>query len=331
MNDEIIVIAELSDGRVLSVTYEVIAFARAIAAGGSGRVRIVAPGREVQAAARGLADETGMDVLALEDDALELYNTEVWMTALAPWLAVQKPRYICIPHTSRGCDFAPGLAVRLGAACVTAAEGFQQQNGVVSFVRSIFNGKIRMHITPQTDMAVLTVLPGVFAAQEASRKGSCSSPGHVQFLRIPDHPQRIRAMGMSPVATQDLDLMLADVIVSAGRGIGAEENLEWIRRLAGLFSKSAVGCSRAVCDLGWLDHKHQVGLTGRTVAPKLYIACGISGAAQHIAGMRGSRFILAINTDPRAAIFQFADAGIGEDLVTFIPLVLEKASKLNFS
>jgi electron transfer flavoprotein alpha subunit len=331
MNDEIIIIAELSDGRVLSVTYEVIAFARAIAAGGSGRVRIVAPGREVQAAARGLADETGMDVLALEDDALELYNTEVWMTALAPWLAVQKPRYICIPHTSRGCDFAPGLAVRLGAACVTAAEGFQQQNGVVSFVRSIFNGKIRMHITPQTDMAVLTVLPGVLAAQEASRKGSCSSPGHVQFLRIPDHLQRIRAMGMSPVAAQDLDLVLADVIVSAGRGIGVEENLEWIRRLAGLFSKSAVGCSRAVCDLGWLDHKHQVGLTGRTVAPKLYIACGISGAAQHIAGMRGSRFILAINTDPRAAIFQFADAGIVEDLVTFIPLVLEKASKLNFS
>jgi electron transfer flavoprotein alpha subunit len=347
MNDEIIVIAELSDGRVLSVTYEVIAFARAIAAGGSGRVRIVAPGREVQAAARGLADETGMDVLALEDDALELYNTEVWMTALAPWLAVQKPRYICIPHTSRGCDFTPGLAVRLGAACITAVESFRRRDGVTSFTRSIFNGKIRMHVAPLMDMTVLSVLPGAFNAVEelpgepgspplpGIKQGKYSKPfrstGHVEVLKIQPRPEKSRALGTIPASAQDLDLVLADVIVSAGRGIGAEENLEWIRRLAGLFSKSAVGCSRAVCDLGWLDHKHQVGLTGRTVAPKLYIACGISGAAQHIAGMRGSRFILAINTDPRAAIFQFADAGIVEDLVTFIPLVLEKASKLNFS
>jgi electron transfer flavoprotein alpha subunit len=331
MNNEILVIAELSEGRVLPVTYELIAFALVLAGGDPAAVCLMVPGREVRVAAYELAHETSMDVITLEGDALEPYNTEAWMATLAPRLAARKPRYICIPHTSRGCDFAPGLAVRLGASCITAVEGFRQHNGVVSFARSIFNGKITMHISPQADRAVLTVLPGAFAAQKVSRKGSCSSPGHVQFLRIPDRPQRIRAMGMSPVAAQDLDLVLADVIVSAGRGIGAEENLGWIRRLAGLFSKSAVGCSRAVCDLGWLDHKHQVGLTGRTVAPKLYIACGISGAAQHIAGMRGSRFIVAINTDPRAAIFQFADAGIVEDLATFIPLVLEKASELNIS
>lgn len=344
MNQEIIIIAELSDGRVLPVTYELIAFARALAAGDSGPVRIMVPGRDVQAAARGLAGETGMDVIAVEGDALEPYNAEAWMTALAPRLAVQKPRYVCIPHTSRGCDFAPGLAVRLGAACITAVESFRRQDGVISFTRSIFNGKIRMHVAPLTDVTVLSVLPGAFNAAEESqgRPGSsplpgikqdgCSKPrrstGHVGVLKIQDRPEKIQALGVIPAAAQDLDLALADVIVSAGRGIGAEENLELIRRMAGLFPKSAVGCSRAVCDRGWLGYKHQIGLTGRTVTPKLYIACGISGAVQHIAGMRGSRVIVAINKDPRAAIFQVADVGIVEDLSTFIPLVMEKAGDL---
>lgn len=350
MNQEIIVIAELSDGRVLPVTYELAAFAQAIAAGDSSPVRIMVLGRDVQGAARGLADETGVDVIALEGDSLEQYNAEAWMTALAPRLAVLKPRYICIPHTSRGRDFAPGLAVRLGAACITAVESFRRQDGVISFTRSIFNGKIRMHVAPLTDMTVLSVLPGAFNAAEESQgrhdpsplpegtdfksvpQDGCSKPrrstGHVEILKIPSRPEKIQALGVIPAAAQDLDLALADVIVSAGRGIGAEENLELIRRMAGLFPKSAVGCSRAVCDRGWLGHKHQIGLTGRTVAPKLYIACGISGAVQHIAGMRGARVIVAINNDPRAAIFQVADFGIVEDLNTFIPLVMEKARDL---
>ncbi|MBA4397820.1 MAG: hypothetical protein C0394_10645 [Syntrophus sp. (in: bacteria)] len=342
MNDEILVIAEMSEGRVLPVTYELIAFARALAGEESAAVRIMAPGRNVEAVARDLAQETSMDVVALEGDALEPYNAEAWMAALAPRIAARKPLYICIPHTSRGCDFAPGLSVRLGAACITAVEDFRRQDGLMSFSRSICNGKIRMHVAPQTDMTVLCVLPGVFkAATEYQGKpdhsplpamkqeGHFQDSGagvHVEVLKSHDRPQKTRALGMIPAAAQDLDLALADVIVSAGRGIGAEENLEWIRRLAGLFSKSAVGCSRAVCDLGWLDHKHQVGLTGRSVAPKLYIACGVSGAVQHIAGMRGSRLVIAINTDPRAAIFQVADAGIVEDLNIFIPLLIEKAA-----
>lgn len=341
MNDEILVIAEISDGRILPVTYELIAFARALAGDDATAVHIMAPGRDVEAAARNLAQETGMDAIALEGDALEPYNAETWMAALAPRIAARKPRYICIPHTSRGCDFAPGLAVRIGAACITAVEDFGRQDGRVSFSRSIYNGKIRMHIAPQTDVAVLCVLPGAFKAaseyqetpdpsplpgmkQEGPFQGS-GAGGHVVVMKSHHCPQKIRALGIIPAAAQELDLALADVIVSAGRGIGAGENLELIRRLAGLFAKSAVGCSRAVCDLGWLDHKHQVGLTGRTVTPKLYIACGVSGAVQHIAGMRGSKFILAINTDQRAAIFQVADACIVEDLNTFIPLLIEKA------
>jgi electron transfer flavoprotein alpha subunit len=115
------------------------------------------------------------------------------------------------------------------------------------------------------------------------------------------------------------------VVVAAGKGIGREENLALIRRLAAIFPKGAVGASRLVCDAGWLPYPHQVGVTGKTVAPKLYLACGISGTIQHVTGMRGSRCIVAINTDPRAAIFQVAHYGIVEDLTTFIPLLLDFA------
>jgi electron transfer flavoprotein alpha subunit len=308
MSNEIVVIAELSDNRVLPVTYELIAFARALSTGDFAPVRMIVPGRDVHAVARDLADDTGMDVIALVGDPLEFYNAETWMTVLATWLTARKPRYICIPHTSRGCDFAPGLAVRLGASCITAVEGFRRQGDAIRFVHTIFNGKIKMDVATEMDTTVLTMLPGAFKA--------------VEVLKIPDHPQKIRTLGVIPAEEQDLDLALADVIVSAGRGIGAEENLALIRRLAGLFSKSAVGCSRTVCDRGWLGYKHQIGLTGKTVAPKLYIACGISGAVQHVAGMRGSKMVVAVNKDPGAAIFQIADIGIVEDLITFIPLVI---------
>ena len=321
MNNEIAVIAELSDNRLLPVTYEVIAFARALSAGNFAPVRLIVPGSAVHAVARDLADETGMDVIALVGDALEFYNAETWITALASGLAARKPRYICIPHTSRGCDFAPGLAIRLRASCITAVEGIRRQDDAIRFVHTIFNGKIKMNVAPEMDTTVLTVLPGAFKAEEKSPQPH--SAGSVEVLEIPDRPRKIRTLGLIPAGEQDLDLALADVIVSAGRGIGAEENLELIRRLAGLFSKSAVGCSRTVCDLGWLGYKHQIGLTGKTVAPKLYIACGISGAVQHIAGMRGSKMVMAVNKDPRAAIFQIADIGIIEDLITFIPLVMD--------
>jgi electron transfer flavoprotein alpha subunit len=140
-------------------------------------------------------------------------------------------------------------------------------------------------------------------------------------------PGRIVFRGRSQAAAEDAPITEAEVIVSAGRGIRKKENLELIERLAGLFSRSAVGGSRSVCDLGWLEYSRQVGITGKTVAPKLYIACGISGASQHIAGMKDSQLIIAINSDPGAAIFSIADYGIVEDLTTFIPLVIEESGK----
>jgi electron transfer flavoprotein alpha subunit len=371
MDRDIVVIAESTAGRALPVTHELLAFARALAESAD-RVCVVLPGRDVQAAARVLARETGADCLALEGDALEPYNAEVWTAALALRLATQKPRYILVAHTSRGCDVAPALAVRIGAACITAVEGFQRIGGVIGFSRSIFNGKVKMHLAPQTGTAVLAVLPGACAAATASHGSSLArspvdgqrpappapgmtdgpppealetvgespeasavgmrSPappataGRVDVFPFHGRPRQTRALGVAEAGAQDLDLTLADVVVCAGRGVGSAENIDGVRRLAALFPKSAVACSRPVCDLGWMDYRHQVGLTGRTVAPKLYIACGVSGAAQHLAGMRGAGFVVAVNKDPHAAIFQVADVGVVEDLAAFIPLLISSPS-----
>lgn len=341
MDRDIVVIAESSDGRALPVAQDLIAFARALAGDEAARVCVILPGRDVQGAAHVLARETGADCLALEGEGLEPYNAEAWTAALATRLAARKPRYVLIPHTSRGCDVAPALAVRLGAACITAVEGVRREAGVMGFNRSIFNGKIRMHLAPQTATTVLTILPGACAQAAASsqpdaRPASALTPeasskaraaaGHVETFEVCDSPQRTRALGVVAAEAQDLDLTLADVIVCAGRGVVDAEHIDGVRRLAALFPKSAVGCSRPVCDLGWLGYKHQIGLTGRTVAPKLYIACGVSGAAQHLAGMRASGFVVAVNKDPHAAIFQIADVGVVEDLAVFIPLLIQKAA-----
>lgn len=323
-HNRILVVAELHEGAVRPVTHETIAFAQRLAGGKSHSIRIVVPGRDVGNAARELADRTGIDVTALEEDSLDPYNNEAWRAALSALVRAFGPSHVCVPHTSRGCDFAPGLAAGIGASCITAVEGICEDPGFRTFVRSILNGKMRMRVRANRDITVLTVLPGAFPEESFPPPLPDTRKGEVEVLRVPAHPWRTHALGVMAAAEEDLDLALADTVVSAGRGIGREENVALIRQLAGLFSKSAVGCSRAVCDRGWLGYGHQIGLTGKTVSPKLYIACGISGAAQHLAGMRGSNFVVAINTDPGAAIFQAADVGIVEDLTTFIPLVVAR-------
>ena len=170
---------------------------------------------------------------------------------------------------------------------------------------------------------VVTVAPGAFrpAAAVGEARGS------VTERVIERTPRGSRVLGTRRGEPADPGLARAEVIVSAGRGIGRRENLALVERLAALFPRSAVGGSRPICDAGWLPYRRQVGVTGATVAPRLYVACGISGSSQHRTGMRGAGFVVAINTDPDAAIFQVADVGVVEDLATFIPLVLREAGE----
>lgn len=319
----LVVIAEYFEGYLSPITYELVTFSRLLRSRSSMSVMVIVLGRDVRHIAEVISAATGFAVKGIEGEHVEPYNGETYKTVLKSVLSEINPKYVCIPHTTRGCDFAPGLAVQLQASCITGVEGVHNREGVLTFVRSIFKEKAKAEVIPATPRVVLTILPGAFkAAEEKTGLG-----GSVEIIKTVFSSEKVRSMGLIASAEEFSDLSDAEVIVSAGRGIGKQENLDLIQKLAGLFQKSAIGGSRAVCDLGWLAYKHQIGMTGKTVAPKLYIACGISGSAQHTYGMRQSQCIVAINTDPQAPLFRIADYGVVEDLTTFIPVVLEAYGK----
>lgn len=319
---------------ILPATFEAAAAARFLERGSGGRAAVALCGADPEAAAPEVAARTGLAVLVLRGGDADPSCGEDAVAALASLIRDIDPVHVVLAHDTRGADLAPALAVRLGAACITAVEESAFRDGRWTFLRSVCRGRMRMEIEPATPCAVLTVLPGFTGpgAEEespavASGRGGMAAAAAVLLREAAPGRKRIALRGERPGEREGMDLEEADVIVAAGRGIGGEENLEWIRRLAGLFRNAAVGASRPVCDQGWLGYRHQVGLTGRTVAPDLYLACGISGASQHLAGMKGSRCVVAVNRDPAAPIFRVARYGIVEDLAVFLPLFVETASR----
>ncbi|HOO89438.1 MAG TPA: electron transfer flavoprotein subunit alpha/FixB family protein, partial [Syntrophales bacterium] len=263
---------------------------------------------------------TGMDVIAIEGTGLEPYNCEAYLTALTRPLKALDPHYIVLPHTAMGYDLAPRLAVLLQASSITAVEQLSVRGESLTFLRSQWNGKVILEVVPLTERTVVTALPGCWP--ELVEKPE--KIGKVTIIPCDTFPVRSKTTGIKEASRMEFDLTKADVIVAAGRGLGKEENLQLIYELSGIFQKSAVGASRAACDAGWFDYGRQIGITGQTVSPNLYIACGISGSTQHMAGMKRSRMVIAINTDPLASIFGIADYCIVEDLATFIPCLLEE-------
>jgi electron transfer flavoprotein alpha subunit len=358
MKAGIVVIAEIGAEGLTTASREVISFARRLAESAGESLLVVVPGhfpdmnqppcggagatkpenppfRSEGAEGFSYEDTEEMaaaadcDVTVLTGEHLSAYSAEAWIAALSTVCGEIDPRFICIPHTSRGWDYGPGLAIRLEGALIGAVEGFRLDGGNILFKRSFLKGQWQMEVLPEQRPTVLTILPeakrGEGGAAPAPTGPACdkSTPPRVSFVTARAKALRTKPLGSLRAPETAYDFSEAEVIVSAGKGIGAAENIGLIKRLAGIFPKSAVGCSRSVCDLGWMEHRRQIGMTGRTVTPALYIACGISGAMPHLAGMRNSRSIVAINRDQDAAIFQVAHLGVVEDLLTFIPAVLE--------
>ena len=328
MQNSIVVIAEHSDGQTRPVTYELLAFAKKLQrATRSIPIRVILLADEVKGLAQDIADNTGLDVTAVQIPEMANYNGELYTHALADLLADLHPSFVCIAHTSQGSDYAPALAVKLDAACITAVGEIIEHQGDICFARPLYSGKIVARLKPTSETSILTIQPGIFKADRNPDNRS----GNVTIKSLSAKNRQSRSLGIKQADTDTTGIGEAKVIVAAGRGVGEKENLEIIHQLAAIFSKSAVAGSRIVCDMGWLEYQRQVGVTGTTVSPQLYIACGISGAVQHVMGMRNSEFIVAINKDPSAAIFQTADICIVEDLTTFIPAFIKFYEKTNTS
>ncbi|MCB2227592.1 MAG: electron transfer flavoprotein subunit alpha/FixB family protein [Desulfarculaceae bacterium] len=316
----VVAVAEHGPEGLAPVSLELAACARELAQALGGEARLLVLGDGVEPLASEAARLSGLTVTGLEVPGLTEFSGEAYRALLAELLPAWSPAMVLAAHTTSGLDWAPGLAMRLGVALVSGVEAIEHGESGPLFRRAAWHGKLSELVEAQAEPLVLTVQPGSFPALPPAE-----TPGSVEVLtrELPPCRARVRP-GQAPLE-RDAALGAASVVVAAGRGVGKPENLEPLRRLSALFSNAALAGSRPVCDLGWLGYARQVGLTGATVSPRLYLACGISGARQHTVGMQGSGYIVAINNDPNAAIFNLADVGVVEDLNAFIPALLELA------
>ncbi|TAL31372.1 MAG: electron transfer flavoprotein subunit alpha/FixB family protein [Spirochaetes bacterium] len=323
MTRVLIVLAERAQGPApFAMAGELAACARAFG-GNDAEIALALLGGGTEEMTTELSRATGCPVYSFEYPHGAVYSCETCTTALAALARETGASVVLVPHTPRGYDFAPRLAARLGAACVTGVEGIERNGDTVRFSRSACFGKLRAAIARGEGLVVATVMPGSFGAPD----NACAGSPEVYRRPAPGPWMWTHTVSERVTGSGSQDFSSAEVIVSAGKGMQKKENVELARELAKRFPRSAVGGSRIACDLGWLGYESQIGITGRSVAPRLYIACGISGAFQHVSAIRGSRYIAAINRDPWAAIFREADIGVVEDAVHFIPLLIAEIDR----
>jgi electron transfer flavoprotein alpha subunit len=271
-----------------------------------------------------LAEKTGFEVIGANARTIASGSAEAYRHLLRSLALPHPPPFLFLPHTPMGWDLAPGLAVDLGASSLSAVHGIAAGPDLV-FLRRMLNGKLVQEVRPiQGRPAVVTVVPGA----EPPYVSNTKRQGKARICEWEEVTTRTELIGHLEPPPGSVLLRDAEVIVAAGRGVGDAEHLKCIYELAGLFRRSAVGASRPLCDAGMLPLSCQVGMTGQTVSPKVYIACGISGAVQHTMGMKTAGLVIAINTDPNAMFCREAHYSVVADLHAFIPVVIEKVRRM---
>lgn len=318
----IAVFIEQRDGALKKVAWQMISEARRLTDVSGGEVWGVLIGGD--AAATGAeAGKYGADKLfAASGDELKVYNSELYGAALTAFCQANSPDVLLIGATAMGKDLAPKVAAKLSCACISDAIGLKYDDGW-EVRRPIFAGKCFADVTPRTSMAVVGIRPNAFVMSE---KGGSAAVESFDAGTAGLTPKAV-VKSIKASAGGKVELTEAEIVVSGGRGIKGAENYPLIEKLAAAFG-AAAGASRAIVDAGWVDYSHQVGQTGKTVGPNLYVACGISGAIQHLAGMSSSKCIVAINKDAAAPIFKVADYGIVADLFDVVPVLTEEVSKI---
>ncbi|MCC7243066.1 MAG: electron transfer flavoprotein subunit alpha/FixB family protein [Acidobacteria bacterium] len=317
-----LVIAEQRDGQLNRASWEPI-----VAAQQSGDpVKVVILGQGLDTVAGELAAAAVTEVLTVDHAALAAYTPDAFVHALVSVIAAEQPTLVYLSHTYQARDFVPVLAARLDRAILTDVVAQKPHGSGVAFVRPMFQAKLYADVVPQgPEPHFVSYQIGSFRV-DALQKGDAPAP--VRALAVDFSDATIRQQPEAPFreAKQAVDLSQAERIVSVGRGIKGPEHLDLARQLAAALH-AELAASRPICDAGWLPMERQVGSSGQTVAPKLYLALGISGAIQHVVGMKGARTIVAINKDAEAPIFELADYGIAGDLFEVAPALIAELKK----
>ena len=319
-----LVITEQKDGRLNRASWEAIAAAQTLAAGAS-PITVAVFGAEVDAAARELSAADVAAVWAVTHASLGGYTPDAFVAAAAEVIAALTPTHVCFPHTYQTRDFAPMLSARIDRALITDVTGVVMRDGAPVFSRPMFQGKLVAEVVADGPTPhLLSWQIGAFRADAAARGAGAPITRRAATIDAASLRQTADAPFQETKAA--VDLSQAERIVAVGRGIKAQEHVAMAERLAAAFG-AELAASRPICDNGWLPMERQIGSSGQTVAPKLYVAIGISGAIQHLVGMKGSRTIVAINKDADAPIFEVADYGIQGDLFELAPALIAELQK----
>jgi len=315
---------ETRDKRIKKSSLEALSEGGRTAAGLKTEAAAVLVGTGMEGLAAELASYGASKVYLLENASLDRYSTQDHAAVLAVLVKKLNPAAVFFSATAMGKDLAPRVAARLGVGLAADCTSVVQKDGQLEFTRPIFAGKALLSFRLMSSPQVVSLRPNVFPLASAAAAGETIR----ESVEIPAAPARAVVKEVLQESGGEIDVSEADIVISGGRGMKGPENFGLLREISALIPRSAVGASRSAVDSGWIGHQHQVGQTGKTISPNLYLAFGISGAIQHIAGMSSSKVIVAVNKDPDAPIFKVADFGVVGDLFQVIPPLKEELKKL---
>ncbi len=323
---KILTITEQRDGKWNKVSFETLAAAQQLVAQTGGTLSLAVIGRGVAALAEEAAAKKCNEVLLIEHELLEKYTADGYTLALKQVITSSSPDLVLFPHTYQVRDFAPKLAASLSKGMIGDCTGYRYENGKLTFVRQMFQGKTAADVTFTAAAPWFASFQAGSFRSDLAENGAARAPVNKAAVDLKAEQIRVKPLELFREAKQAVDLTQAPIIVAVGRGIKEQKNLPLVETLAKAIG-GEIAASRPICDEGWLPMERQIGSSGQTVAPKLYLALGISGAIQHVVGMKGSRCIVAVNKDSNAPIFEIADYGIVGDIFELIPALTAELGK----
>ncbi len=323
----ILVVLEQRNGGWHRMSWETLAAAQQIGRDLNLPVSAAVPGAKVASLAQEAAGRRLEKVWAITHPLLEEYTADAYTAALEALVRREQPTLVLFPHTYQVRDFAPKLAAALGRGLVSDCLGYRKEDGRLIFVRQIFQGKFCADVELVGEAPWFVSFQAAAFREDSAERGDAPARVTAASVALADGSIRTRPTEAFREAKQAVDLTQAEIIVAVGRGIKAPENLEMVNKLAAALG-AEIGASRPICDNGWLPIDRQIGSSGQTVTPKLYLGVGVSGAIQHLVGMKGARTIVAINKDKEAPIFEVATYGIVGDLFEVVPPLIEEILKV---
>jgi len=328
MAHEILVLVEHAGGKVDSVTLQLLMAGRQLATPLNTGLAALVIGHQLDGVVNALKDSGADKILCADDPSLVSAAGEAQAYVIAQVARQIEPRYLLIGYSLVGMELAPAIATFLGINAFTNCVNVEMRDGAVAVTRPLFDGTQHAHIAlDENESAVIALQKGAFAPLEPSTKEAAVETVAIESMNL---SSRSKVLAIIEEPAGDVDIGKAEIIVSIGRGVGNEDKIPIVAELAEVLG-GVLACSRPVVDVGWLPRERQVGASGKTVTPKVYLACGISGAIQHLTGMRDSHRIIAINKDPNAPIFGVAHVGVVGDLFEIVPALTKAARDANQS